>query len=114
MAIHQPGEWLPWYIIFIFEKFCIFSTYSLFIHLSKTWDNELAELAKYNTLQCKKDPDVCRSTHKFWVAGQNLAIHDEDEDTFIAGWAPGHWFDEYPECNLDNIRSFHDTKASNG
>ncbi|XP_031622599.1 uncharacterized protein LOC116340305 [Contarinia nasturtii] len=79
-----------------------------------TWDDDLAYTAKYNVKQCKMDHDVCRSTQDFQYAGQNLALHGDTNDEFLANWAPGFWFEEYPRANMNDIRSQGRLRDENG
>lgn len=65
-------------------------------------------------MQCKMEHDKCRSTRLFWMAGQNLAIHGEEDDAFIAGWVPGFWFEENSLTDMNTIRNFQDVKNADG
>lgn len=57
------------------------------------WDEELADLARYNTVQCTMKHDKCHSTRVFYVAGQNLAEHGDTDNEKLVEWAPGFWFE---------------------
>lgn len=80
----------------------------------QVWDDELANLAKYNTVQCKMQHDKCHSTRVFYVSGQNLAEHGDTDTEVLAEWAPAFWFEEYPRANMDDIRSQGRLQDENG
>lgn len=79
-----------------------------------TWDDELAGLAGYNTLQCQMKHDTCRSTWNFYQAGQNLALRSDDTNEAIAKWAPGFWFSEYKLAKASDIKNFNRLQNSDG
>lgn len=74
----------------------------------------MATIAMYNTKQCRMNHDVCRSTQKFQYSGQNLALHGDTNNEFLANWAPGFWFEEYPRANMDDIRKQGRLRDENG
>lgn len=100
-------------LLFFFNFNLQFAIYSNLIS-HQTWDDELATLAMYNTKQCKMNHDTCRSTQKYQYAGQNLAIHGETNNEFLANWAPGYWFEEYTRANMDDIRKQGRLRDENG
>lgn len=71
----------------------------------QVWDVELAEIAKYNTAQCKMLYDECRSTRAFYLAGQNLDIMTDTDNEIIAQSRPEKWFNEYVSADMNEIRS---------
>lgn len=78
----------------------------------KTWDDELAELAKYNTMQCHMDHDQCHSTRLFWLSGQSLSVNYNIEDADMAAFAPNNWFSENSAMSVDNIANFQHLKEN--
>lgn len=84
------------------------------VFLSQTWDEELADIAKYNVMKCKIAHDQCQSTRMFYLAGQNLAQMGDLEDEIIAETRPGNWFNEYEYADMDEIRSHTSLKGRNG
>lgn len=94
---------------------CVFATTANFFQISlQTWDEELAHLAKFNTMKCKIEHDECQSTGLFYLAGQNLALTGDAEAESIAETRPGSWFKEYEYADMDEIRSHTSLKGSNG
>lgn len=80
----------------------------------QTWDDELAYLAKFNTMKCKMDHDQCQSTRMFFLAGQNLAQTSEADADWVAETRPGNWFNEYEYADMSEIRSHTSLKGNNG
>lgn len=89
----------------------LYTTKILLVSL-KTWDDELAELAKYNTMQCHMNHDQCHSTRLFWLSGQSLSVNYNIEDADMAAFAPNNWFSENSVMSVDNIANFQDLKEN--
>ncbi|XP_002060175.3 venom allergen-1 [Drosophila virilis] len=61
------------------------------------WDSTLAQVAAYNTLQCRMAHDECRNTNTYRYAGQNLSVlytRSIDVAEFLRQRIAA-WFEEY-------------------
>lgn len=74
----------------------------------------MAELARYNTAQCKLAHDECRSTRRFYLAGQNLAIMIDTANEVIAQSRPETWFSEHVNADMVEIRNHQGIVGVNG
>ncbi|XP_058974987.1 antigen 5 like allergen Cul n 1-like [Musca domestica] len=73
------------------------------------WDDELAEIASYNVLQCKMNHDKCRNTEAFIYSGQNLAWRSYWRPANIARLFSNSfalWYNEVKDVKMDFINSF--------
>lgn len=48
--------------------------------------------------------DACHATETFYLAGQNLAGSYETDDEKLVRTRTNSWFDEYKNCNMNEIR----------
>ncbi|EDS25644.1 salivary protein [Culex quinquefasciatus] len=74
------------------------------------WDDELAYLAELNVKQCVMEHDECRSTVKFFWAGQNLANRFqypklETYNLILKAFVKA-WFKEHVDASMEYIRSY--------
>lgn len=74
----------------------------------------MAELARYNTAQCKLAHDECRSTRRFYLAGQNLALMIDTANEVIAQSRPETWFSEHVNADMVEIRNHQGIVGVNG
>ncbi|XP_061388375.1 antigen 5 like allergen Cul n 1-like [Musca vetustissima] len=73
------------------------------------WDDELAEIASYNVLQCKMAHDKCRNTKTFMYAGQNLAWRSywgATNATKLFRNSFALWWNEVKDVKMDFIDSY--------
>lgn len=100
---------MPLMVIFYSIKSSQFLVKKIFNYLKKKqkWDEELANLAALNVMQCKMAHDQCRNTAKFKYAGQNLGFRGnsrefEGTSSFIQNilWA---WYNEIKDANSSDI-----------
>ncbi|XP_073831638.1 venom allergen-1-like [Musca autumnalis] len=73
------------------------------------WDDELAEIASYNVLQCYMEHDKCRNTDNYRYAGQNLAWRsywDPRNVTSLFRNSFTMWYDEVQHVKMDFIDAF--------
>ncbi|XP_005191013.1 antigen 5 like allergen Cul n 1-like [Musca domestica] len=73
------------------------------------WDDELADVAAYNVLQCKMSHDKCRNTETFKYAGQNLAWRSywgKPNYSSLFGKSFDMWYNEVKDVKMDYIKDF--------
>jgi hypothetical protein len=78
--------------------------------LSMSWDDELANLALLNVMQCKAEHESCNSTPEFHHVGQNIAIRvnqfpwdDFNSINRAIVKAINNWFNEIKMANQNDI-----------
>ncbi|XP_002011748.4 antigen 5 like allergen Cul n 1 [Drosophila mojavensis] len=73
-----------------------------------SWDSTLAQVAAYNTLQCRMAHDECRNTNTYRYSGQNLSILytlNIDTATFLRDRIAA-WFDEYQYATSADVEVY--------
>ncbi|EDW82253.1 uncharacterized protein Dwil_GK25699 [Drosophila willistoni] len=79
------------------------------VHMgTMSWDPTLAQLAAYNTLQCRMAHDECRNTNTYRYAGQNLSVlftRSGDINDFLRQRIAA-WFDENRYATSADIENY--------
>lgn len=73
-----------------------------------SWDSTLAQVAAYNTLQCRMAHDECRNTNTYRYSGQNLSILytlNIDTATFLRERIAA-WFEEYLDATSADVEVY--------
>ncbi|XP_037045280.1 antigen 5 like allergen Cul n 1-like [Bradysia coprophila] len=86
--------------------------------IEMSWDSELASIAAMNAKTCVFAHDKCRNTAIFKYAGQNIAMTSSSpnyKDTVAAiNQLFDLWYNEYVDCNMDQITKLTTITAANG
>uniref|UniRef100_A0A1Q3FTZ0 Venom allergen-1 n=1 Tax=Culex tarsalis TaxID=7177 RepID=A0A1Q3FTZ0_CULTA len=79
------------------------------------WDDELASVAAANARRCKFEYDQCRSTDRFPLAGQNIALIGNfgraRTDADLVMLVISDWFAEYEDVEMGQLESYNVQKG---
>ncbi|ALC49876.1 CG42780, partial [Drosophila busckii] len=73
-----------------------------------SWDDTLAQLARYNVLQCRLAHDQCRNTNTYRYSGQNLSVlytRSGSIADFLRDRIPA-WFNEYRDATSGDVENY--------
>lgn len=74
------------------------------------WDQELANLATLNVMQCKIEHDDCHNTYKYPTSGQNIALLQVYNRKLLpknmTKLAIDSWFKEHRFSNMEHIMKY--------
>lgn len=80
--------------------------------MAKTrWNQELADLAALNVIQCDGEHDTCRNTEAFPYGGQNVAViyyRGLFDSNKVCLDQIDNWFNERLHCSMNEIRAYKD------
>lgn len=74
------------------------------------WDEQLAQLATLNVMQCKMQHDNCRNTFEYPTSGQNIAWFKSNNRKLlpknILKIGIDGWFEEHRFSNMEYIMKY--------